>query len=196
MSRDHDIDLMQHADGELDDRTVEDRLGGDADARAKVQALGEIGELVRGHLELAGDAIPARRFDAMWTEIDKQLDLAKAPEPAPATRPSTSVETRPGAWGKVTRWLDKKLGYVITGVVSAGAVAAIALVARPSGTNTTTTIFDPSPGPAIPVAHHPAAQIEDLETPGGTGTVLRIQGSDDDGDATVIWVTPDDTEDL
>ena len=39
-------------------------------------------------------------------------------------------------------------------------------------------------------------EIESLETPGGTGTVLRIDGSDEDGDTTVIWVTPDDSEEL
>lgn len=193
MSTEHDIDLMQHADGELDDRSIEERLGRDADARAKVESINEIGELVRGHLEMAGDAVPPKRFDAMWSEIDKQLDLAKAPPEPEPVRASTSVE-RAGAWGKVTRWLDKKLGYVITGVVSAGAVAAIAIAMRPSGT-TTTTVFEPPINPAIPVVHR-SAQIESLETPGGTGTVLRIEGSDDDGDATVIWVTPDDTEEL
>ena len=192
MSKDHDIDLMAHADGELDDRAVEERLERDADARAKVESLGEIGEMVRGHLEAAGDAVPSKRFDAMWREIDKQIDLA-TPSTSPEPRAHTNVE-RAGAWGTITRWLDKKLGYVITGVASAGAVAAIALLMRPGGTSTT-MVFDPPSDVAIPVSH-PSAQIESLETPGGTGTVLRIQGSDDDGDATVIWVTPDDSEDL
>ena len=30
----------------------------------------EVGELVRGHLELAADNVSDRRFDAMWKEID------------------------------------------------------------------------------------------------------------------------------
>ncbi len=184
VNKHHDIDLMQHADGELDDRAVEERLGRDADARAKVDALGQLGEVVRGHLELDGDALPAKRFEAMWKEIDKQLDL-----PAPAERPSTAAIERPGAWGKLTRWLDKKVGYVITGVASAGAVATIALLTR----GATTTVIEHEPIPVAPAVHRPA-QIDGLETPGGTGTVLRIEG--DDGDSTVIWVTPDDTEDL
>src|SRR5262249_40486014 len=161
---DHDIDLMQHADGELDARgehEVEARLTGDERARAVVESLGQVGELVRGHLELAADAIPARRFEAMWSEIDKQLDLAadKAPEPAPIPARAETSTPRAGAWGKVTRWLDKKLGYVITGVVSAGAVAAITIAMR---SGSTTTIQ--GPGPIDPQLIHQPAQIESLDT--------------------------------
>ena len=188
MTKNHDIDLMQHADGELDDRELEELLGRDADARAKVDAIGELGEVVRGHLELAGDALPAKRFEAMWSEIDKQLDLPVPAADVPAKRASTSMD-RPGVWGKLTRWIDKKAGYVITGVASAGAVATIALLMR----GPTTTVIEQQPIPVQPAVHRPT-ELESLETPGGTGTVLRIGG--DDGDATVIWVTADDTEEL
>jgi hypothetical protein len=39
---------------------------------------------------------------------------------------------------------------------------------------------------------HAPAEIESLEAPGGTATVMQMD--DEDGDATVIWVTPDDIE--
>ena len=41
----------------------------------------------------------------------------------------------------------------------------------------------------MPVVHQPA-EIQSLDTPGGTGTVFNLE--DEDGDTTVIWVTPED----
>ena len=35
------------------------------------------------------------------------------------------------------------------------------------------------------------AEIQSLDTPGGTGTVFNLE--DEDGSTTVIWVTPEDT---
>jgi hypothetical protein len=40
------------------------------------------------------------------------------------------------------------------------------------------------------VRHRPA-EIDDLHTPGGVGTVFYLD--DEDGSTTVIWVTPEDT---
>ena len=91
----------------------------------------------------------------------------------------------------MTRWLDRRLGYIITGVASAGAVAALVLVFHGGGSSSLPTAAGPALVKPIPVVHRPA-QIESLDAPGGTPTVLRLQ--DDDGDATVIWVTPDDVE--
>ena len=166
MKNQHDIELMQHADGERGDVEV-----GDADARGKVAAIGELGEVVRGHLELSADAVPASRFDAMWREIDKAITPA----------PQASL------WTRVSRWFEQYRGHVITGMVSAGAVAALALVLRPSMTGT-------SPTPAMsltPAAFRPT-EIESLDTPGGTSSVFHMK--DEDGrTTTVIWVTPQDT---
>ena len=172
-----DIDLMEHADGE---RELE--LGDAPEARAKVEAIEHLGEAVRGHLELAADAVPDARFAAMWREIDKQLEIAATPTPAPSPSPS------PSAWGGLTRWLDRKLGYIITGVASAGAVAAVALVLH----NTDTSGPSSTSAPTAPTQLHAPAEIESLEAPGGTATVMQMD--DEDGDATVIWVTPDDIE--
>ena len=72
-----DLELMQHFDGELDEREAAEersRIERDADARTKVESLGQLTELVRGHLELSADAVPERKFSAMWREIGKHLD--------------------------------------------------------------------------------------------------------------------------
>lgn len=185
MKSPHDIDLMQHADGERPD----DALARLPESRAKLDALGELGELVRGHVELAAEALPDARFAAMWREIDKRLDLAQAEREEDAPPAATGMWRRTARG--VARWFDRYRGHVITGVVSAGAVAALALVLR--GPNKTPGAGSGATGAAVqasPVAYRPA-EIESLDTPGGTSTVFNLQ--DDDGGTTVIWVTPDDT---
>jgi anti-sigma factor RsiW len=170
-----DLELMEHADGETEDADLVARLERDPDARAKVESIQEIGELVRGHLELSADAVHDAKFAAMWRRIDDQLE-------APAA----------GLWSRVMRWFDRYRGHVITGAVSAGAVAALALILRPS-------MPDPGVqgrgGVAIdvrPVALRATPEIDALDTPGGTGTVINLD-DDEDGHTTVIWVTPADT---
>ncbi len=162
----HDIELMQHADGELELEQVE------GDAKLKVESLRAMTELVRGHLELSADAIPDRRFDAMWREVSRSLD----------------VEEPVGMLARIRSWFERHRGHVFTGMASAGAVAAIAIVLRSDGPDVV------APTSAIdvqPAALRPAPVIEDLETPGGNSTVLNIE--DDDGHTTVIVVTPADT---
>ncbi len=175
-----DIELMQHLDGELEERDVkaiEERLAADPEARAKSESLAQVDELVRGHLELSADNVSERRFDAMWKEIES------------ATAPAKAV---PGVWSKFASWLDRYRGHVITGALSAGAVAALALILRPGGS--------PDPGTQAlrsgaidvrPAAMRTAPEIESLDTPDGEGTVLNLE--DEDGHTTVIWVTPEDT---
>jgi anti-sigma factor RsiW len=173
MAGKHDVDLMQHADGELDDADVRAQLESDADARAKVESLGQMTELVRGHLELTADEIPDRRFEAMWREVRKSID----------------VEAPVSLWGRLSSWFERHRGHVFTGVVSAGAVAALALVLRPGGEE----IVKTTPGTidVQPAALRSSPVIEDLDTPGGNGTVLNFE--DEDGHTTVILVTPADT---
>jgi hypothetical protein len=178
----HDVELMQHADGELKD----DELLREPGAGDKLDVLRELGELVRGHVELQADHVPVRRFDAIWREIDKAIDRA------PATRPPTEEtqvgHARSGLWRRLSRWFDHYRGHVITGAVSAGAVAALALV-----------LHGPSDGGKSsgggelnvqPAAYRPT-EIQELETPGGTGAVFNLK--DEDGTTTVIWVEPEDT---
>lgn len=186
----HDIDLMQHADGELE---LDDRLR-DPDSLGKVEAIGELGELVRGHLELATDAVPAKRFDALWREIDKAIARDAVPaSAAAATEPANAPAERAGVWRRVTRWFEHYRGHVITGMVSAGAVAALALVLRGPGVRGGASgQASPPPIETTPAAYRPT-EIESLDTPGGTGTVFHLKDDDDSGSTTVIWVTPEDT---
>jgi anti-sigma factor RsiW len=170
-----DAELMQHADGELTgdaQERVEDLLAHDDEARGKHEAIAELGELVRGHLELAADVVPPARFDAMW----RSVDAAIAPAPV----------TRSGWLRRLSRWLELRRGYLLTAVASAGAVAALALVLRaPTGESGAGAAAG-----AVGAAFRPT-EIESLDTPGGTGTVFHLR--DEDGATTVIWVTQDDS---
>lgn len=169
MASHDDIELMQYADGELGKE-----LAIDDAARAKLDALGELRELVSGDLEAHADALPDHRFAAMWREIDKGLD-----EQAPK-----------GLFARLGAWLDRHRGHVITGMVSAGAVAAVAIVMRP-GSSHEASSQSHSTIEVLPAAMRTAPVVESLDTPDGTGTVMNFE--DEDGHTTVIWVTPADT---
>lgn len=171
-----DSDLMLHADGELDgrgDAAILKHLESDAEARTKVESVRELGELVRGHLELAADAVHDARFARMWREIDQGITDA-APR---------------GVWARIVAWLDRHRGHVLTGAVSAGVVAAIALVVRP-GTQPAAS-YSSGPLEVLPASMRTAPVVESLDTPDGSGTVMNFE--DEDGHTTVIWVTPEDT---
>lgn len=175
-----DLDFMEHADGE-----AETELAGGG--QQKVAAVHELGDLVRGHLELSTDAVPDAKFAALWREVEKSLDAA---EPQKAALPASApVPARPGLLRRISRFLDLYRSQIITGAVSAGAVATLALVLRTTGDSGTRggshEVID-----AKPVVHRPA-EIEELDTPEGTSNVFNID--DEDGSTTVIWVTPQDT---
>jgi anti-sigma factor RsiW len=181
-----DLDLMMHVDGELEaaeERAVASRMN--EAARAKAAAVRELGELVRGHVELATDEAEPR-LTGMWAEIGKRLDNEHA-----AARSSTSVPVGSGGfWSALGRWFDRYRGHLLTGTVSAGAVAALALLLRgdadpPRGGKSGT-------GPLSAALVSAPPEIESLDVPNGTGTVLTIE--DEDGATAIVWVTPDDVE--
>lgn len=168
-----DVELMQHADGELPGEPPA-ALADDPEAGRKVEALGELRELISGHLELATDETDDRKFQEMWRGIDRALD-AEAPR---------------GVWGRISSWLDRHRGHLITGTVSAGAVAALALVLRPAAGPGEATV-ERGAIDVRPAALRSPPAIEALDVPEGTGTVLNFE--DEDGHTAVIWVTPADT---
>ena len=166
MSAKHDdIELMHHHDGELS--------LADVDA-SKLAALGELHDLVAGSLEAHADAVPDAKFAAMWREVSKSIE-----EEAPR-----------GVFAKIGAWLDRHRGHVFTGMVSAGAVAAIALIMRP-GSSDESNAASSRTLEVLPAAMRTAPVVESLDTPDGTGTVMNFE--DEDGHTTVIWVTPADT---
>jgi hypothetical protein len=190
MKPSHDSDLMAFADGEAEERELEELLR-DPVARRKVEAINEMGELVRGHLELSADDVPQKRLDALWREIDKAIDREREGESVSV--PAAERAPAPAGWlRRLGRWFDQYRGHVITGAVSAGAVAALALVLRGPGNGDGQIAGPRGQGPIeIAPAKHRPAEIEALDTPGGTGTVFNLE--DEDGSTTVIWVTPEDT---
>ena len=183
-----DAELMAHVDGEADGELAGDvalaaRVEHDPESRLKAAAIKELGEVVRGHLELSADDVHDAKFAAMWRRIDEQLG-----EPAGAEARSRAPR---GWWARISAWLDHYRGHVITGAVSAGAVAALALVLRPSLPDAG---YAGRPREAIdvrPVALRATPEIDALDTPGGSSTVINLD--DEDGHTTVIWVTPADT---
>lgn len=188
MTRLTDPDLMQLADGELsgeDERRAAAEVAAHPEAQARLDGVHELGELVRGHLELAADDVDDR-LAAMWREIDAGLDAAPARRREPA---------RPGLWARLSGWLDNHRGSVLTGLVSAGAVAAIMLWIRPAHDRVITrTVSIPAPPTHVVPASlgRQSPRVESLDTPGGTGTVFTFE--DDDGGTAVILVTPNDVE--
>jgi hypothetical protein len=176
-----DLELMEYADGETGaELTAQDQQ--------KVDALHELGELVRGRLELAADDVPDARFDAMWREIDKQLAPA-----SPVAAPAPDAVSRPGLLTRLGRSLERYRSQILTGAISAGAVAALALILRGGAVDPGTRGERHAPLEVQTVAHRRAepAVIEALDTPDGTSSVFNVD--DEDGTTTVIWVTPEDT---
>ena len=204
-----DADVMAFVDGELDATTgaaVEAELttSPSGDGARKAEAIRELGQLVRGHLELATDAREAR-LAGMWREIDKQIDL-RAQDDSTAI-PAKPASRRAGAEPAAAQgWFARYRGYIATGALSAAAVAVLALVLRaPSSGPSSGTVAKVTPpvvvgsgggptpiGPVTPVLlPRVAPEVESVDVASGTGTVFTIE--DEDGDTAVVWVTPEDT---
>ena len=190
----NDLDLMLHADGEAAPSTGAPLA---ANERAKIEGIREVGALVRGHLELEADDAEDR-LAGLWDLVERRLDAEeRAAAPAPVKVPAPE----PGLWARVSGWFGRYRSQMATGLVAAGAAAAIAVVARPTREVTRTVFVDkPVPmvgagssgtGPTLVTVGHTPTEVEALDVSGGTGAVFTID-DDDGGETTVIWVTPDD----
>ncbi|RMH44882.1 MAG: hypothetical protein D6689_01345 [Deltaproteobacteria bacterium] len=204
-----DIDLMVHYDGELG----EDVGPLSADDERKLDALAQMTELVRGHLELAADEVE-ERLDAMWPAIERRIGAngrAADGAIAPAARAPAADGAPAGAWAALGRWLDRYRSQVLTGAVCAAAAAALVIALRPPETITRTEIVRVEPpagaagGPAAAQASGQAgaaptfvvsepAVVDSVEVDDGAGTILTIPGEAGENPTTVIWVTRDDVE--
>lgn len=199
-----DLELMLYADGELEPdeaRAVAAWIAGHPDARAKVDALRQLGEMVRTTVELETDAAEAR-LDQAWGAIARKIHAngqvaAEAEEPPPTRRHRTAVQPRGGAWAAVRRWFGEHRGHVVTGLVTAGAVAAVMFFIGPREQVTERTVRGPTVvGGGTPAAlESQAPEVEDLEVYEGSGTILTIEPEgDDDSGAAVIWISNDEDE--
>jgi hypothetical protein len=170
-----------------------------ANGTLKVAAVREVGDLVRGHLELAADDADDR-LNGLWDLVERRLDKDGAPVAAEAK--ATRAES-PGVWSRLVRWIDGHRAHLLTGALSAGAVAALAFVLREEPRVEIRTVEVEVPAkagadagtagggePIVLVATPP--EVESLEVNGGTGTVFTIEDEDGGTETAVIWVTPDD----
>jgi anti-sigma factor RsiW len=193
-----DIDLMQYFDGELpadEVRRLEAEL--DDEARAKLEALGSLREGVRTHLELSADDAEAA-LAGMWDRVERRLQANGATAPAVAAKAAAGgapAAEGGGLWAAVTRFFDRYRGHLVTGAVTAGAVAALILLLRPPVERVVverTAALPPAPVEATPVRGAPP-EIEFLEVNEGSGTVITMAGDDEDSPMAVIWITPDES---
>lgn len=186
-----DLDLMMHVDGELEaaeERAVAARMD-EPGTRAKAAAVRELGELVRGHVELATDEAEPK-LSLMWSELAKRLDNESA-----SARSSTAVPvSAKGFWRAIGRWFERYRSYVLTSAVSAGAVAALTLVLRPADPDGEVARRNgkAGTGAVAPTFVSAPPEIESLDVPNGSGAVLTME--DEDGGTAIVWVTPDDVE--
>ena len=189
-----DEELMKLHDGELSERearAAEERAAASPDDRARLEALREVGEVMRARLDLAAEE-GAPGLDGLWARIERELTPAPAPAPA-RVRPVAKEEPRGFlAWVAATR------GYFATGTLAAAAAAILVLALRPARVVIVERRIEvPVAAPAEPPRPEVVdadAEVESLEVVGGTGTVFHIPRDDGDDDAptTVIWVTRDD----
>ncbi|WP_428262825.1 hypothetical protein [Haliangium sp.] len=195
-----DIDLMLYVDGEADARTAEavaaglgaDPSGGDGDpgaaARRKVEALDEMGELVRSYLELEADqAEPA--LDGLWAGIERRIQANGVPDSAPAPAPA-----EPGLWTRVRQWLEASRGYFATGALAAAAATILVVALRPPEVKIVERPVAATPGPTeprmVPVSTPP--EVEEIEVSGGSASVFTLEGEgEDEVSAGVIWLDLD-----
>ncbi len=187
-----DLDLMLLVDGELpaaDSAALRVALAADEEGRRKIEALGQVGEVLRTHIELRCDEAEPR-LDRLWHRIERTLAADAAPAASTAT-------PRPGIWPAARAWLERYRGHIATGAVAAAAAALLVVALRPAAGRGELAMNTP-PAQAVPqqvmISAPTPPEVEELEVPSGSGAVLTIP-SDREGEAdtAVIWVTPADS---
>lgn len=191
-----DDELLAFLDGELaprEARAVEERLAGSQDDQMKVEAMQQLGGVLRGYYQAKTEEA-APQLDALWGKLEAQLGT---PERAPAAPKSTRPVADGGLWAAIRDWFtDGARGYVVTGAVCAAAAVIITVWATKQEPKIIereriVTVDRPVPAPLPPevMARASKPEVESLEVAGGTGMVAQIPGdADGEGASTVIWV--------
>lgn len=197
MSAKRDEELMLLHDGELSERearAAEERAAASPEDHARLDALAEIGEVLRARMEMAvEEAGPA--LDGMWAKLERQLEPEPERPPARPARPAGEAEEEAGGF---LAWISAWRGYFVTGAVCAAAGALLALWLRAPKVierDVPRIVEVPAPREEAPsaLAENKEAEVESLEVVGGTGTVFHIPGEkSDEAPTTVIWVTRDE----
>jgi hypothetical protein len=225
-----DIDLMRYVDGEAQGQPGVEREGAsggdlddagdiasfivtDPDSRLKVEALEQMSDLLRSHLELAADEAEPR-LDAMWATIERRIQTNGVGQGVRATPAAAATEERGGLLAAIGRFFGQYRGHFLTGAVAAGAAAALILALRPPAqvvvertvvvpahdspaTRTAQERVNDSPAAAVKLVHDEPSppEIEHLEVSGGSGTVFVMpREGEDDVAATMIFLEIDDVE--
>jgi anti-sigma factor RsiW len=199
-----DLELMLYADGELppeEARQVAAWIAAHPDDRNKVEAVRQVGEAVRTWVELETDAAEPR-MDAAWSAIARKLHsngraaVDEASEPPPTRRQKTLPRPEPGLWATIRGWFGEHRGHMVTGVVTAGAVAALMFFVGPRERITERTTVRGGGVVGTPAAlESQPPEVEDMEVYEGSGTILTIEPEgDDDSGAAVIWISNEEEE--
>jgi hypothetical protein len=194
-----DLDLMQYADGEVDEAMAAEiaaHVAQSDDALLKLQALEQMNEVVRSSLELAADGAEPR-LDAMWASIERAIQANGSTEAAHVAARHPQAAEPAGLLATIGRWLESYRAHFLTGAIAAGAAAIIILAARPDApgkiivqqppvpTQTQGTLIKNEPSPP---------EIEHLEVNGGSSVFVIPSEGDNDVAATVIFVDMNDVE--
>lgn len=195
-----DIELMQHFDGELPGELGE--LS--ADQRTKLQALEQMSDVVRSHLELSADEVDAR-LDGMWSNIERSISSngearSAAAQGAPSVAPvrgRASADEDAGLFTGIGRWIDRYRSQVLTGAVCAAAAAAIVVLLRdPRTVERVEYVQVPAPvqlPEQVRVVAEPAV-VESVDVRDGSATILTVPGEAGENSVKVIWITHDEME--
>ena len=94
--RDEELQMLH--DGELsgrEARAAEERAAASPEDRVRLEALREVGEVMRARFDLAAEEA-SPRLDALWSQIERELE----PEPAGAHRAARPARStiRPCGW--------------------------------------------------------------------------------------------------
>lgn len=172
-----DDQLMRYLDGELpseEARAIERALESPA-VQTRVEALTQLGDIVRARYEVAADEAEPR-LAAMWNDVRAAL------EPPPLS-----------FWTRAREAWERYRSHLLTGAVAAAAGAFVAVIALP-GRVERKIVYVPAPqrtgAPVVATAEE--AEVESLEVVGGSGTVLHLPNDKDGVGTTVIWVSHDE----
>lgn len=210
-----DIDLMQYADGEVDEATAQEiasYLDSAPAAKSKVDALGDMSETMRSYLELAADDAEPR-LDALWANIERRVqgNGVRGAVRAEAAEPARKEAARAGLFAAIGHFFESYRSHFLTGAVAAGAAAALIMALRPAREvvvekpivirETATPAKQAGTSDSTPAELKLAKdessppEIEHMEVTDGSGVVFMMpKEGEDDVSATVIFVDMNDVE--
>ena len=168
MPRKRDEELQRYHDGELSvgqARQVADRLRTSPDERARLDAMDDLGEMLRiSTSEAAAEA----NFDHLWTRVEAGLG-----EPEPV-----------GAWASLVAWLQQN--RLATGsALAAAAVVAVALVVTLSAGKPVPQRFDGTIE-ELEVGPDVVSTVMTLGDPEGEGEMPIVWLSDTEGQGEIL----------